>query len=85
MLIKQFKKGNLDNVIKLIDELKELILNSFGNKQAAAGEYRIFDAVSLQILKRSKLSIKIISGNNLEIFQQLWKGKKEVLGTLISP
>ena len=32
--------------------------------QAAAGEYRIFDAVSIQIFKRSQINVKLINGEN---------------------
>ncbi|MFX1593469.1 MAG: UMP kinase, partial [Promethearchaeota archaeon] len=43
------------------DELQEIIIDSSGDRQAAAGEYRIFDVVSLQILKRSNIKIRIMS------------------------
>ena len=66
-------------------ELQELILNNFGDSQASAGEYRIFDLVSLQLLKRSKLTLKLLSGRHLERFEEFWSGKKDVLGTLILP
>jgi uridylate kinase len=65
-------------------ELQEIILNSSGNKQAAAGEYRIFDAVSLQILKRSKIRIKVMSGKNLKEFDRYWKGEKDIKCTIIT-
>jgi uridylate kinase len=66
------------------DELQEIIIGSTGNKQAAAGEYRIFDAVSLQILKRSKLTIRIMSGKNLKDFEKYWNGEEDIICTIIS-
>ncbi|MFX1569792.1 MAG: UMP kinase [Promethearchaeota archaeon] len=66
------------------NELQEIIINSTGNKQAAAGEYRIFDAVSLQILKRSKLNIRIMSGKNLKDFEKYWNGEKNIICTTIT-
>jgi uridylate kinase len=66
------------------EELQELILKSSGAKQAAAGEYRIFDAVSLQILKRSKIRVLITSGEDLNDFSNYWNGEKKITGTIIS-
>ena len=65
-------------------ELQNLILSSSGDKQAAAGEYRIFDAVSLQILKRSKIEAHIMSGIDLDQFRKFWNGNKNVIGTRIA-
>lgn len=65
-------------------ELQEIIVKSSGDKQAAAGEYRIFDAVSLQILKRSKIKIRIMSGKDLKEFKKYWKGEKDIICTIIS-
>ena len=66
-------------------ELQKIILDSTGDKQAAAGEYRIFDTVSLQILKRSKINVIVMSGKNLDEFKKLWNGEKNIVGTKISP
>ena len=66
------------------DKLREIILQSSGAKQAAAGEYRIFDAVSLQILKRSKITVMVISGKKLIQFKKFWNNEKEIIGTTIS-
>ncbi|MFX1395164.1 MAG: UMP kinase, partial [Promethearchaeota archaeon] len=65
-------------------KLQEIILTSSNAKQATAGEYRIFDAVSLQILKRSNIKVLIISGENLNNFKNYWKGEKNIIGTIIS-
>lgn len=65
-------------------QLTDLILKGAGSKQSAAGEYRIFDPVSLQILKRSKLKAFIGSGAHLEKFAQFWQGKLANFGTVIS-
>ena len=64
-------------------EIQELFLESTGSKQAAAGEYRIFDAVSLQILKRSKIEVLVMSGRDLEQFGKFWNGDKNTIGTRI--
>jgi len=65
-------------------ELQALILSTSGDKQAAAGEYRIFDAVSLQLLKRSKIEAHIMSGIDLDQFRKFWNGNKNVIGTRIA-
>lgn len=66
------------------EKLQEIIVNMSSDKQAAAGEYRIFDVVSLQILKRSNINVIIMSGKELNEFEKLWHGKKDVIGTIIS-
>ncbi len=66
------------------DSLQKIILEISGDKQAAAGEYRIFDAVSLQILKRSNMVVSVISGSNLDQFKILWNNEKVNVGTTIS-
>lgn len=66
------------------NQLQEIIINTQDDKQAAAGEYRIFDTVSLQILKRSNIRIIVISGKNLNEFKKYMDGKKDIKGTIIS-
>jgi len=66
------------------NQLQELIVKNFDNKQAAAGEYRIFDAVSLQVLKRSNIKVIVLSGKDLNEFKKYWNGEKDILGTIIS-
>jgi uridylate kinase len=66
------------------DELQQIIINSPEDKQAAAGEYRIFDAVSLQILKRSNIKIIIMSGKDLKEFEKYWNGEEDIACTIIS-
>ena len=66
------------------DQLQELILNVTNDKQAAAGEYRIFDTVSLQILKRSDIRVNVMSGKDLNNFSKFWDGEKYISGTEIS-
>ena len=66
------------------DSLQKIILEMSGDKQAAAGEYRIFDAVSLQILKRSNVVVSVISGSNLDQFKKLWNNEKVNIGTTIT-
>ncbi|MFX1337098.1 MAG: UMP kinase [Promethearchaeota archaeon] len=67
------------------EELQNIILRSSDDKQAAAGEYRIFDAVSLQILKRSHMNILVMSGSDLNNFENYWNGTAKFMGTIISP
>jgi len=80
------KKFNDAKLLKHLTytELQEIIINPHGNKQAAAGEYRIFDAVSLQILKRSKLNVRIISGKDLKEFEKYWNGEEDITCTIIT-
>ena len=66
------------------DQLQQIIINSSEDKQAAAGEYRIFDAVSLQILKRSNIKILIMSGKDLKEFEKYWNGEEDITCTIIS-
>ncbi|MCP4762475.1 MAG: hypothetical protein GY870_11895, partial [archaeon] len=65
-------------------EIQEIILDSSGDNQAAAGEYRIFDAVSLQILKRSQIEVMVLSGTDLNQFTKFWNEEKNIIGTRIS-
>jgi len=83
------KDPNLFKDAKLIEKisyesLQELILKSSVDTQASAGEYRIFDAVSLQILKRSNITVLVMSGKNLNQFHKFWNNEKEIIGTIIS-
>jgi len=66
------------------DSLQKIILEISDDKQAAAGEYRIFDAVSLQILKRSNVVVSVISGSNLDQFKKIWNNEKANVGTTIT-
>ncbi|MFX0006673.1 MAG: UMP kinase [Promethearchaeota archaeon] len=65
-------------------ELQDIIFDSSQDKQAAAGEYRIFDAVSLQILKRSNIKTVILSGKNLNEFEKYWNGEVDITCTIIT-
>ena len=83
------KDPNLFKDAKLIEKisyesLQKLILKSSIDTQASAGEYRIFDAVSLQILKRSNINVLVMSGKNLNQFHKFWNNEKEIIGTIIS-
>ncbi|HUW91192.1 MAG TPA: UMP kinase [Candidatus Nanopelagicaceae bacterium] len=66
------------------DSLQKIILEMSEDTQAAAGEYRIFDAVSLQILKRSNVVVSVISGSKLDQFKKLWNNEKVNIGTTIT-
>ncbi len=66
------------------DSLQKMILERSEDTQAAAGEYRIFDAVSLQILKRSNVVVSVISGLKLDQFKKLWNNEKVNIGTTIT-
>ncbi|MFX1380031.1 MAG: UMP kinase [Promethearchaeota archaeon] len=80
---KKFKDAKLLKSLNY-DELYEIIINSSGDKQAAAGEYRIFDAVSLQILKRSNIKVIVMSGKDLKEFEKYWKGEENITCTIIT-
>ncbi|TFG06758.1 MAG: UMP kinase [Promethearchaeota archaeon] len=80
---KKYKDAKLFDKISY-EELQDIILKSSGDNQAAAGEYRIFDTVSLQLLKRSKLNLLVMSGANLNNFKKFWDGKSKYIGTAIS-
>lgn len=80
------KKFNNAQLMKHLTykQLEDLILNLQDDDQAAAGEYRIFDFVSLQILKRSNIRVIVTSGKDLNEFKKFWGGEKEINGTIIS-
>lgn len=80
---KEFKDAKLLKHLNY-DQLQEIILNMTNDKQAAAGEYRIFDTVSLQILKRSDIRVNVMSGKDLNNFSKFWDGEKYISGTEIS-
>ncbi|MFX0076738.1 MAG: UMP kinase [Candidatus Hermodarchaeota archaeon] len=66
------------------ETLQKLILESSANTQASAGEYRIFDAVSLQILKRSGIKVVVTSGKEFAQFKKIWNKEKDFTATVIS-
>lgn len=66
------------------DKLHDLLIKSSSSTQSAAGEYRIFDIVSLQIIKRSKIEVIITSGHNLDEFRKFWIENKQINGTRVS-
>ena len=80
---KKYKDAKLFQNISY-EELQEIILKSSDDKQAAAGEYRIFDAVSLQILKRSHIEVLVMSGSDLSNFKKYWNGETKFMGTIVS-
>lgn len=59
-----------------ITELEKVIYGEGGASQSAAGEYRIFDAVSLQILKRSNISVRLANGENFDQLKRLLVGQE---------
>lgn len=68
-----------------IDHLENVILGGGGETQAAAGEYRIFDAVSIQIFKRNTINVRLLSGENPEDIKKVLSGSTESkqIGTII--
>ncbi|HMF34457.1 MAG TPA: hypothetical protein VKK79_23750, partial [Candidatus Lokiarchaeia archaeon] len=46
--------------------LQEILQQEAGSRQAAAGEYRIFDPVSIEIVKRSAVPVQLVSGKDLD-------------------
>ncbi|MFX1233247.1 MAG: UMP kinase [Promethearchaeota archaeon] len=65
------------------NQLQEILISQSGTLKSLAGEYRIFDLVSLQILRRSRIKAYIISGKDLNEFRKLWSGSTKILGTII--
>lgn len=65
------------------NQLQEILISQSGTNKVLAGEYRIFDLVSLQILRRSRIKVFVISGKDLNEFRKLWSGNTKILGTII--
>ena len=67
-------------------ELESLLRTRTGQEQTA-GKYQIFDLLSLQILKRSKLRVRFINGSELGNLQSLLTEDFHTskIGTIISP
>ena len=40
--------------------------------------------IFLQILKRSKIKIRVMSGKDLKEFEKFWRGKDDITCTVIS-
>jgi uridylate kinase len=57
-----------------ISELERVIVGAGGDRQAAAGEYRIFDAVSTQIFRRTDFEVRLLSGNKMDPLRRLLAG-----------
>ena len=68
-----------------ITNLEKVIYGETGNSQSAAGEYRIFDAVSLQILKRSHIQVRLSNGEDFKTLRKLLvdKAYESNIGTKI--
>jgi len=80
---KKYKDASLIKNVSY-DKMQEILLTSFSKNQAAAGEYRIFDIVSLQILKRSNIDVVIMNGTDLTELKKYLNGQKDFNGTIIS-
>jgi uridylate kinase len=67
-----------------VDKLEEIIYSGEVN-QAAAGEYRIFDAVSIQIFKRNQINVRLMNGEKTEEITAVLKSKinEKGIGTQI--
>ncbi len=59
-----------------ITQLEEVIYGEGGTSQSAAGEYRIFDAVSMQIFKRSSINVRLLNGTNFSELRALFIEQK---------
>ena len=70
-----------------IPDLEKIIYGEGGESQSAAGEYRIFDAISIQIFKRSKINVRLTNGQNFQSLKQLLiqKSYDSNIGTKIIP
>jgi uridylate kinase len=67
-----------------IGELQEILQQGAGARQAAAGEYRIFDPVSIEIVKRSAVPVQLTSGKDLDQVAQLIADPDADVGTKIT-
>ncbi len=67
-----------------IDQLQKVLQSGAGGKQAAAGEYQIFDPVSSEIVKRSKLPVLLMSGQDLAQISRAIKNPAADIGTKIT-
>ena len=65
----------------------ESLLRTRKGQEKIAGKYQIFDLLSLQILKRSKLRVRFINGSDLGNLQNLLTEDFHTskIGTIISP
>lgn len=64
------------------EQMDSLFISSGSKNQAAAGEYRIMDAISLQIFKRSKLNVQLLSGEDDKALEELLiNGSEKIFGT----
>lgn len=62
-----------------LPELEALIQQG----SAAAGEYRIFDGVSLQVLRRSHLHVRVLPGDDFQRLDRLFHDAESRVGTRI--
>lgn len=67
-----------------VEQLQEILQQGAGTRQAAAGEYRIFDPVSIEIVKRSNVPVHLVSGNQLDQVAQLIADPNADIGTKIT-
>ncbi len=81
---KKFKNAKLLPMLTY-DEVYQILFQDAGREQAAAGEYRIFDEVSFQLIKRSNINVILMSGKDLTEFKKFWDGEKDFIGTMIQP
>ncbi len=67
-----------------IDQLLKILQAGAGDRQVAAGEYQIFDPVSAEIVKRSKLPVLIMSGQDLAQVSRAIKNPAADIGTKLT-
>ncbi len=67
-----------------VGELQKVLQKGAGAKQAAAGEYQIFDPVSSELVKRSKLPVLLMSGQDLAQISRVIKNPAADVGTKIT-
>ena len=67
------------------EEVENLLYSRSGQEQIA-GKYQIFDLLSLSILKRSKVRVRVINGSDLSNLQELLTSdfKTTKIGTIIT-
>ncbi len=67
-----------------LEQLQKVLQSGAGAKQAAAGEYQIFDPVSSEIVKRSQLAVLLMSGQDLAQVSRAIKNPAADIGTKIT-
>ncbi len=67
-----------------VGDLQKVLQKGAGAKQTAAGEYQIFDPVSSELVKRSRLPVLLMSGQDLAQISRVIQNPLADIGTKIT-